>query len=421
MIAELAMVLLAAAGGQWDYERSGGFSDPGPYDSAARIGDVVVVGGRMGVWRRRVSSLELVVSCPAQEDRPNRVRGWDERGFIASTPCGLYRIDVDGGVTRITHPPEPGALDADGSGRAVVASGSDLWLFQAGGRRRLGYALSGSPGKLEIRGDWLVAEGERRWLLGLSGFHQEELSGWGMHSLPGRDRLLWVQPSGRVLIRGVREPVGRVLRLPLFPAERVVAVRGSLVLTSLRWIRVGKPESGRLPPVSGRPVLVWGGGVPEIVTAGRVYRPVPAKKRDFGGGGAPDLAELYAAAVRAQGLALPAQSPGLAGWLPKVKVSVFGRQTRKVRWHEEGAWDFSSGRYAGVFVLLTWSLQRTIVDGAENAREKLRAYIEQERWRLKERLAVLLAALKAHRRCGDQQALLEIRARIDMLTTEAAR
>ena len=412
----MAMMLLAAAGGHWDYEPAGVFSDPGPCDSAARIGDVVVVGCRMGVWRGKVSNLELAVVCPAQEDRPNRVRRWDERGFIASTACGLYRLDVDGGVSRIAHLPEPGALDADGSGRAVVASGNDLWLFQADGRRRLGYTLSGSPGKLEIRGDWLVAEGERRWLLGLSEFHQEQLSGWGMHSLPGRDRLLWVQPSGGVLIRGVREPVGKVSRLPLLPAERVVAVRGSLVLTSLRWIRVGEPEAGRLPPVPGRPVFVWGGGVPGIVTAGGVYRPVPATKRDSGGCEVPDLAELYTAAVRAQGLTLPAQPPRLSGWLPAVKISVFGRQTRKVRWHEEGAWDFSSGRYAGVFVLLTWSLERTVVDGSENAREKLRSDIERERRRLKEKLVVLLAALKAHCRRGDQPAFLEIRARIDMLT-----
>ena len=148
----MAMMLLAAAGGHWDYEPAGVFSDPGPCDSAARIGDVVVVGCRMGVWRGKVSNLELAVVCPAQEDRPNRVRRWDERGFIASTACGLYRLDVDGGVSRIAHLPEPGALDADGSGRAVVASGNDLWLFQADGRRRLGYTLSGSPGKLEIRG-----------------------------------------------------------------------------------------------------------------------------------------------------------------------------------------------------------------------------------------------------------------------------
>jgi hypothetical protein len=303
----------------------------------------------------------------------------------------------------------------------VVASGSDLWLLGKDGRRRLGYTLSDSPGKLEIRGDWLLVEGEQRWLLGLSEFHKEELSGWGMHSLPGRDRLMWVQPAGRVLIRGVREPVGKVSRLPLLPAERVVAVRGTLVLTSLRWIRVGEPEAGRLPPVPGRPVVVWGVGAPGIVTAGGVYRPVPATQRESGGCEAPDLAELYAAAVRAQELALPAQPPGLSGWLPAVKISVFGGQTRQVRWHEEGAWDFSTGRYAGVFVLLSWPLEKTIVNEAEGAREKLREDIERERWRLRERLAVLLNALKAHCRRGNRQALLEIRARIDMLITQSDR
>ena len=421
MIGELTMVLLAAAGGHWEYERAGEFPDPGPCDSAAQNGEVVVAGCRMGVWQGRASSLELVVPCPAQEDRPNRVRILDGRDFIASTPCGLYRLDMQGGVTRLPHPPEPGALDADGSGRAVVASGGDLWLLDPEGKRRLGYALPEAPGRLELGGEWLLVEGERRWLLGLSGFHQEELSGWGWHSLPGGDRLLAVQPAGRVLVRRVGEPVGKTERLALLPAERVVAVRGDLVVTSLRWMRVGERQSGNLPAVAGRAVPVWGKQVPWMVVAGGVYRPVAAQEGDPGGCEVPDLADLYTAALRAQGLELPEQPSRFSGWLPEVKVSVFGGQTRKVRWNQEGAWDFSAGRYLGAFVFLTWPLERTLVHEKEGAREDLRAGIERERIRLRERLAVLRAAFKEHCRRGDRQALSEIRARIYMLTTEITR
>ncbi len=416
MIAELATMLLAVAGGQWEYERSGGFPDPGPCDSAARIGDVLVVGCQKGVWRGRAADLELAVACPAEEDRPNRVRAWDDAGFIASTPCGLYRLDLNGGVTRLAHPPNPGALDADGRGRAVVASEEDLWLLQAGDRRRLEYRLSEAPGELEISGDWLLSEGERNWLLGLGRFHKQELAGWGMYSLPGGDRLLWVEASGRARVRGIGSPVAEALRLPLLPAERVVAVRCDQVLTSLRWTRLGVKQSVRLPPVPERPVAVWGGAVPWMVAAGGIYR--PARSRVPGGSGCrpPDLADLYTAAVRAQGLELPAKPSRLSGWLPRVTVSVFGGQTRQVRWHQEGAWDFTAGRDLGVLVSLSWPLEATVVNGAEAQREELRRDIERERFRLRERLAVLAAAFEAHCRRGDRRALLQVRAQIEMLT-----
>jgi hypothetical protein len=91
-----------------------------------------------------------------------------------------------------------------------------------------------------------------------------------------------------------------------------------------------------------------------------------------------------------------------------------------VRWHQEGAWDFSGGSDQGVFVQLTWSLERTMANRAEGAREDLRADMERERWRLRENLSVLLAALREHCRRGDQQALLEVHAQIDMLTAGAA-
>jgi hypothetical protein len=249
------------------------------------------------------AGLQLVVTCPG----PYRVRAWDRRSYIASTPCGLYSLDPQTGVTRLPHPPDPGALDADGRGRAVVASGKDLWLLEPEGKRRLEYALAEAPVKLEILGDWLLVEGKRRWLLGLSGFHQEEVSGWSLHSLPGRDRLL---------------PVG------------------------------------------------W---------------------------------------------ALPEEPSRFSKWLPEVKLSVFGGQKRKIRWHQEGAWDFSAGRYAGFFITLTWHLDRM-----EDSGEDLRARIERERMRSRGRLAVLRAAFIEHRKRNDQQALAEIRARIDLLTSGAA-
>jgi hypothetical protein len=279
------------------------------------------------------AGLQLVAACPPQEDRPYRVRVWDRRSFIASTPCGLYRLDPQTGVTKLPHPPDPGALDADGRGRAVVASGKDLWLLEPEGKQRLEYALPEAPVKLEILGDWLLVEGRRRWLLGLYEFHQEEVSEWSLHSLPARDRL----------------------RVP--------------------WVVVGDP--GECQP--------------------------------------PDLAELYNAALLAQGLVLPEEPSRLSGWLPDIKVSAFGGQKRKIRWHQEGAWDFSAGRYAGVLITLTWHLGRW-----ENTGEDLRARIERERMRLRERLAVLRAEFMEHCRRNDQQALSEIRARIDLLTSAAA-
>lgn len=321
----------------WGYDLPGSFVDRSQCDSAARIGEVMIVGCQKGVWRGRVSDLELAVACTALEDQPNRVRVWDRRSFIASTPCGLYRLGVDGSVVRQPHPPDPGALDADGRGRAVVASGKDLWLLEPEGKRRLEYALAEAPGKLEIRGDWLLVEGRRKWLLGLYEFHQEEVSEWSLHSLPARDRL---------------PPVGRAV-----PAE---------------------------PGVPGECEV-------------------------------PDMADLYAAALRAQDFVLPEEPSRLFGWLPEIRVSAFGRQTRKIRWHQEGAWDFSAGRYAGVFVMLTWHLGRM-----EDTGEDLRARIERERMRLRDRLAVLRAAFMEHCMRNDQQALLEIRTRIDLLTSGAA-
>jgi hypothetical protein len=283
------------------------------------------------------ADLQLAVACPAQEDRPNVVRRLDRSSFIASTPCGLYRIFLQGGIKRLPHPPNPGALDADGRGRAVVASGKDLWLFEPGGKRRLEYTLAEAPRKLEIIGDWLLVEGKRRWLLGLYEFHKEEVSEWSLHSLPARDRLL---PQGRV-----------------------------------PWAIPGDPGRCR----------------------------------------APDFADLYSKALLAQGLALPEKPSRYLGWLPEIKVSAFGGQKRKIRWHQEGAWDFSAGRYAGVLATLTWHLDRW-----EDTGEELRARIERERMRLRERLAVLRAAFMERCRRNDRQALLEIRARIDWLTSGAA-
>jgi hypothetical protein len=280
------------------------------------------------------AGLELVIDCPAQEDRPNVVRRLDRSRFIASTPCGLYIIYLKGGVKRLPHPPNPGALDADGRGRAVVASGKDLWLIEPEGKRKLEYTLAEAPRKLEILGEWLLVEGKHRWLLGLYEFHQEEVSEWSLHSLPARDRL--------------------------HPAPMAV--------------------------------------------------PVSADCR------APDIADLYAAALEAQGLALPERSSWYLGWLPEVRVSAFGGQTRQVRWHQEGAWDFSAGSYAGVLVTLTWHLDRW-----EDTGEELRAGIERERVRLRERLAVLRAAFTEHCRRDDQEALLEIRSRIEILTSSFGR
>ena len=249
-----------------------------------------------------ISGFEPVIACPAQA-----VRRLDRSSFIASTPCGLYIIHLQGGIKRLPHPPNPGALDTDGRGRAVVASGRDLWLFGPEGKRRLEYKLFETPRKLEIFGDWLLVEGRRRWLLGLYEFHQEEVSGWSVQSLPGRGRLL---------------PV--------------------------RW-------------------------------------------------------------------ELPEEPSRFSRWLPEVKLSVFGGQTRKIRWHQQGAWDFSAGRYAGVFVTLTWHLDRM-----EDSAEDLRAGIERERMRSRERLAVLRAAVREYRRRNDQLALAEIRALIGLLTSGAA-
>jgi hypothetical protein len=271
------------------------------------------------------AGFDPLIACPAQV-----VRRLDRSSFIASTPCGLYLIYLQGGVKRLPHPLNPGALDADGRGRAVVASGKDLWLLEPGGKRRLEYTLAEVPRKLEMLGDWLLVEGKRRWLLGLYEFHQEELSDWSLRALPGRDRL---------------HPVA--LAVP--------------------------------------------------VSAG--CRP-------------PDIADLYAAALEVQGLALPERSSWYLGWLPEIKVSAFGGQTRKIRWHQEGAWDFSGGSYAGVFVALTWHLDRW-----EDPGEDLRERIERERMLLRERLASLRAAFMKHCRRDDQPVLEEIRARIEMLTS----
>ena len=275
------------------------------------------------------SGFEPLIACPAQV-----VRRLDRSSFIASTPCGLYVIYLQGGVKRLPHPPDPGALDADGRGRAVVASGKDLWLLEPGGKRRLEYTLAAAPRKLEILGDWLLVEGKHRWLLGLYEFHQEELSEWSLHSLPARDRL--------------------------HPAAPAV--------------------------------------------------PVPAGCRP------PGIADLYAAALEAQGLELPERSSRYLGWLPEIRVSVFGGQTRQVRWHEEGAWDLTAEKYAGVFVALTWHLDRW-----EDAGEDLRERIERERMLLRERLAFLRAAFIKHCRRNDQEEHAEIRARIEMLTSTFGR
>lgn len=240
------------------------------------------------------------------EQRSCHARRLDHSSFIASTPFGLFRVYLKGGVKRLPHPPNPGALDADGRGRAVVASGKDLWLIEPEGKRRLEYKLAEEPRKLEIMGDWVLVEGRRIWLLGLYEFHQEEVSGWSLHALPGRGQLL---------------PLG------------------------------------------------W---------------PLPEEPSRF------------------------------SRWLPEVRLSVFGGQTRKIRWHQEGAWDFSAGSYAGIFITLTWHLDRM-----EDTAEDLRAGIERERRRSRERLAVLRAAFREHRKRDDQQALSEIRARIDLLTSGA--
>jgi hypothetical protein len=225
-----------------------------------------------------------------------------------------------------------------------------------------------------------------------------------------------------LLIRKVHEPVGKVSRLKLLPAEQVTALielgEGVLVQTSIRWFLLGErePVVGGLPPVSGRAVPVEGGGEgdpPWMVVAGGLYRPVIAKPGDTGECEIPDAADLFVAAVRAQELALPPEPSRLAGWLPEVGLSAFGSQGRKVRWNEGGAWDFSSSSRVGVFVVLNWPLGR-VLDGV---REKLRASVLRERWRLRERIAILVAAFKEHCRRGDQQALAEIRARIEMLTS----
>jgi len=275
------------------------------------------------------AAFEPVIACPAKV-----LRRLDRGSFIASTPCGLYIIYLQGGARRLPHPPNPGALDADGRGRAVVASGRDLWLLEPGGKRRLEYTLAEAPRKLEILGDWLLVEGKRRWLLGLIEFHQEEVPEWSLLSLPGRDRLNPVAPA---------------------------------------------------VPVSA-------------------------------GCRAPDIADLYAAALEAQGLALPERSSWYLGWLPEIRVSAFGGQARQVRWHQEGAWDFSGEKYAGVFVELTWHLDRWEDDG-----EDLRERIERERMLLRERLAFLRTAFTKHCRLNDQEALSEIRARIEMLTSTFGR
>ncbi len=426
------LVMLAAQVNdtQWYYRFVGASSDYTDCSAAARSERYIAAGCRQGVWFGTSDAMRLVLPCGHDEDIANQV-GWLEQDrFIAATSCGLFLLDFDRGVRRLDIPGAPSALDADGSGRAIVATSQGLWLIhpRLGVKELLMTDLEESPpGRLELRDDFVLITGEHRWLLTLDTTTRRRLSDFGAMALLGKGRILAVDPQGNARLYGASGKLTDTFQLGLDPFERVTRVTGfrdhALIMTSGKWY-LSSPQrivqSGVLPFTIDRFEPVRGfsdGDLPWLLAGGQVMKPYRGVDTADQVCRRLDLGRLFQAAVVVQHLTEPNRPDCTsAGWLPRVELSYAGSKDTTQRFADGMLRDIRFDHHGVIGIRLSWNPELALSCPAMQTYGLLRQEIMRQRQQIYEMLTGLVQAYQTSCRQRDESAAEEIQAHIRLLT-----
>jgi hypothetical protein len=273
----------------WEFHEVGSFPEVGDCTSAVADSGFLVVGCRSGLWVGPLDgNLRKVISCKASSAHPIQVVVYQKGVLVASTPCGLYRIEAGKIAERIPLPAPPKALAASGHAELVVLIEGELLSFRGSRfeRRHLSYGIEKEGlEQLGISDARVLALGRHLKQLGVGGVKTYlPPSGKSLSSLLGAN-ILWVNPEGRLWRQTLGEPAVSMASLGLQVGERVHQVIGLddgrvFVSTERRWFVIHEKNgvvSGFLPVGAGDLVpirFLSSSMIPWIVKGGQMFRPV---------------------------------------------------------------------------------------------------------------------------------------------------
>jgi hypothetical protein len=393
----------SASGLVWEYQEIGSLEESGPYDSAAKIDDVVAVAGKQGVWLWTRGESFLSVSCYAQPDHPNRVRLLDLARFIASTPCGLFVIKKDGKYQKLGFPSLPGAIAVNDLGLVVVAAESSLWLMSPKKyTRRWLYDVQWPPSRLEFEDNLLLVYGEQYLMLDLQGGRNNLNLALQMHPvLMSEGRLHIVGPQGNRWIGSFTKHLVEQEPLNFEPGEKIFNVqkyrKGVFVILSSQWFFIEQSErtKGYLPSSYGHSVVIVGdyqSELPWLAVDGKIFKPVQKSKQKVRlRCSLPALKVMLQSAFDAQGLKLPEKLSVWQAFLPKLNMSLGGNYAYKEVHYDTGALVGTSLSEFSGYINLAWDFDELLL-GSAKAHSGLIEDVRKHRKRLEFKVVAMRRA-----------------------------
>jgi hypothetical protein len=362
------------------------FFYPGDCDSAAQINSQFVLACKAGIWLGPPENLHLALSCAASDDQPNRVRVFDENSVVAATSCGLYRIYQSGDSERIpTSFESPGAFDADGKGRMVVAADGWLWSWSLRHQdwRRLVPEAQEKPQRIELADGYVLRAGQSTEVIGFADGQQERMledASW--HTLLVGRRLLSVDEGGIARLSAIANQEGKSRYLDLAPHERIQTALGwgmqALVHTTARMLLVGDKTLiwAHLPSAGSEWIPVRaGGGLPWLIGPGGLYRPLPNAPRKWSAARAAriDMANLHRTRF--------SYRPPASNWslfLPHIELRASGEHRYAyLNRSDNGRVDSKGDALIGGWLMLVWDLPSSRYQAYLSDHESLRRELRQ--------------------------------------------
>lgn len=365
----LMVCLAGLSGSVWTQQPALGLNGADDCTSVARRGRSFALGCRSGVWILDGAGLRQGISCPVSSGSFNRVRALGRRGFVASSPCGLFLL-LDGAAPRlIPLPDSPGALAVIDPGRLLVMAGEQVYAVDLVALRAL--RVAGLPAGEQIhRIGWsalgMSVHGRRTHLWRGGHFPLRPPAPAARVAASGSRGLVWIGPRGRVWLQSAPDRLRILPGLPLLPGERIrrVVDLGQdrvWAASRKRWFVLGRDQvhSGSLPggpgpfvPVrdfSCKRAVVNGCGPVWLAGPEALYNPIKGLAATWNW--CPVSSGLPAGRAWAD---LPDGS--LAWLLPEVQLKGWGCRDWRRGFLGQGAWTHRSARDWGVAIFLAWPL-----------------------------------------------------------------
>jgi hypothetical protein len=402
----LMACLAGLSGSVWTQQPAVGLSGADDCTSVARRDRSFALGCRSGVWTLDEAGLRQGINCPVSSGSFNRVRALGRRGFVASSPCGLFLL-LDGAAPRLIPLPDPpGALAVIDPERLLVMAGDQVYAVDLVALRAL--RVAGLPAGEQIhRIGWsalgLSVHGRRTYLWRGGYVPLQPPAPAARVAAAGSRGLIWIGVRGRVWLQAAPSRFRMLPGLPLLPGERIrrVVDLGQdrvWVASRMRWFVLGRDQvhSGPLPGGPGPFVPVRGcslkdGGEKGEVVRGPIWLAGPqalySPKRGLAASS--NWCPAFSGSVAGQAWAdLPDGS--LAWLLPEVQLKAWGGRDWRRGFFGQGGWSHQAARSWGVAVLLAWPLgaghQWLNWSSAVGVLRRERTYVGQQRALAVERL-----------------------------------